>query len=183
MVVQADVSKEDEVQHLVDEIKSRHGKLDILINNAGIYDPEDGVFSAEVFESVFRINFMSAVLVSKYATDIMEQGRIVNVSSIHGELGGGAPRVAAYSAMKAALESYTKNLARELAPNILVNAVAPGRTATPMWGSPNEEEKIALGQEKLIKRMIEPEEIADAILFLVKNDAMAGEIIRVSGGK
>ena len=112
----------------------------------------------------------------------MKTGKIVNVSSIHGRLGHGRPEAIAYSAFKAALENYTKNLAKALAPAILVNAIAPGRVATPMWGEPTAAEKAQLGDVHLIKRMIEPEEIADGILFLIKNDAVCGEVLTVDGG-
>src|SRR3989344_1932131 len=125
------------------------------------------------------INFKSD---AKAATPLMREGKIVNISSIHGRLGHGRPSAAAYSAFKAALENYTKNLAKDLAPKILVNAVAPGRGATPMWGDPDVKEQEELGQVHLIKRMIQPEEIADAIIFLAKNDAMCGEIITIDGG-
>ena len=104
------------------------------------------------------------------------------MSSIHGRLGHGRPSASAYSAFKAALDSYTQNLAKDLAPRILVNAIAPGRTATPMWGSPDEEKQKELGKVHLIKRMIQPEEVADAVLFLIRNDAVCGEILTIDGG-
>ncbi len=112
----------------------------------------------------------------------MKRGKIINVSSIHGRLGYGRPTAAAYASIKAALDNYTKNLAKQLAPRILVNAVAPGRVATPMWGSPSPRQQKKLGEVHLIKRMIQPEEVADAITFLVKNDAMCGEILSIDGG-
>ena len=112
----------------------------------------------------------------------MKKGKIVNVSSIHGRSGQGRPTAIAYSAFKAALESYTKNLAKDLAPGILVNAIAPGRVATPMWGKLTKTDHKRLGKVHLIARMIEPEEVADGIVFLVKNDAMCGEILTLDGG-
>ena len=77
--------------------------------------------------------------------------------------------------LKQRSKTTQKNLAKELAPNILVNAVAPGRVNTPMWSASIQEQK-KLSKVHLIKRMIEQEEIADAILFLVKNNAICGEI-------
>lgn len=112
----------------------------------------------------------------------MKAGKIVNVSSIHARLGNGRPDAIAYSAFKAALESYTKNLAKAVAPNILVNAVAPGRVATPMWRDPDAVTQKKLGGVHLIKRMIQPDEIADGIIFLAKNDAVCGEVLTIDGG-
>lgn len=182
LLVRADVSNEKEVSEMCQEIKQEFSHLDILVNNAGIFDENDTPTNIEAFENVFRNNFLSAVIVTKYVLFLMKEGKIVNTSSIHGRLGHGRPTAAAYSAFKAAFENWTKNLAKDLAPKILVNAVAPGRVATSMWGNPDAKEQKKLGQVHLIKRMIQPEEIADAIIFLVKNDAMCGEVLTIDGG-
>ncbi len=182
MAVQADVTKEEEVKGMFDTIRERLNHLDILVNNAGIFDENDRPTNIEAVESIYRNNFLSCVITTTHALELMKKGKIINLSSIHGRLGHGSPRSIAYSAFKAALESYTKNLAKELAPDILVNAVAPGRVVTPMWGNPNAKEKEELGQVHLIKRMIEPEEIAESIIFLSKNDAMCGEVLTIDGG-
>jgi 3-oxoacyl-[acyl-carrier protein] reductase len=112
----------------------------------------------------------------------MEKGKIIFISSIHGKLGHGRPTAIAYSSMKAALDSYMKNLAKHLAPNILVNSIAPGRTLTPMWGKMDEKYKSKLAEGHLIKRWIEPNEIADGAIFLAKNDAVCGQILIIDGG-
>jgi 3-oxoacyl-[acyl-carrier protein] reductase len=182
MLAQADVSKENEVIEMFSSIAKQYPHIDFLVNNAGIFDEHDGPLDVEAFENVYRSNFLSCVLVTKYALPLMKKGKIVNVSSIHGRLGHGRPEAIAYSAFKAALENYTKNLAKELAPEILVNAIAPGRVATPMWGDPNASEMAKLGEVHLIKRMIEPQEIADGIIFLIKNDAVCGEVLTIDGG-
>lgn len=182
LLVRADVSDEKEVSEMFEKIKQEFSRLDILVNNAGIFDENDNLTNVEAFENVFRSNFLSAVIVTKNAVSLMETGKIVNISSIHGRLGHGRPEAAAYSAFKAALENWTENLAKDLAPEILVNAVAPGRVVTPMWGDLDEKDQERLGQGHLIKRMIQPGEIADAVLFLAKNDAVCGEILTVDGG-
>jgi len=182
VLLRADVSDEKEVLEMCKKIKQEFSHLDILVNNAGIFDESDNPTNIEAFENVFRNNFLSAVMVTKHTIPLMQEGKIVNVSSIHGRLDHGRPSAAAYSAFKAALENWTKNLAKDLAPEILVNAVAPGRVATPMWGNPDAREQKELGQVHLIKRMIQPEEIADAIVFLAKNDAMCGEVLTIDGG-
>jgi 3-oxoacyl-[acyl-carrier protein] reductase len=182
ILVQADVSKEDEVSNMLETIQSKYGNLDVLVNNAGIFDEEDSPTNVEAFENVYKNNFLSVVLVTKYSLPMMESGKIINISSIHGRLGHGRPEASAYAAFKAALENYTKNLAKDVAPKILVNAIAPGRVNTPMWGAETPEEQKDLGQIHLIKRMIEPEEIADGVLFLVKNNALCGEVLTIDGG-
>ncbi|KKQ98542.1 MAG: 3-oxoacyl-ACP reductase [Candidatus Woesebacteria bacterium GW2011_GWB1_39_12] len=182
ITIKADVTNENEVKGIFKKIKDKFTHLDVLVNNAGIFDSNDSPTNIKAFENVYENNFLSCVLVTKYALELMNEGKIVNVSSIHGRLGHGSSEAIAYSAFKAALESYTKNLAKELAPKILVNAIAPGRVATPMWGNPDDKEQEELGKVHLIKRMIQPEEIAESIVYLVKNDAVCGEILTVDGG-
>jgi len=182
MLVQADVSMEGDVSKMLEKIGRQFPRLDILVNNAGIFDETDSPTNVEAFENIYRNNFLSCVMVTKYALPLMKQGKIINISSIHGRLGYGRPSAIAYSAFKAALENYTKNLAKELAPGVLVNAIAPGRVATPMWGNPDDKEQVELGQAHLIKRMIQPEEIAEGIIFLTKSDVMCGEVLTVDGG-
>lgn len=182
IIIKADVSNEAEVKEMMDEIKKRFSSLDVLINNAGTFDENDNPTNVDAFENIYRNNFLSCVLVTKHALKLMKEGKIINLSSIHARLGHGRPGAIAYSAFKAAVENYTKNLAKKLAPKILVNAVAPGRVATSMWGNPDSKEQKELGQVHLIKRMIQPEEIAESILFLTKNDAICGEVLTVDGG-
>lgn len=182
MVLKADIANQDAVQKMMQRIRKLYKTIDILINNAGIFDEHDAPTNIKAFENVYRNNFLSHVLVTKYALQIMKRGKIVNVSSIHGRLGFGRPEAIAYSAFKAALESYTKNLAKKLAPRVLVNAIAPGRVATAMWGDPSKLQQKELGKAHLIKRMIQPEEIAHGIVFLVKNDAACGEVLTIDGG-
>lgn len=181
-IVKADVSKEKEVREMIREVKKRFSRVDVLANNAGVFDEGDSPTNIAAFENVYKNNFLGHVMVTKHALPLMKEGKIVNVSSIHGRLGHGRPGVIAYSAFKAALESYTKNLAKELAPRILVNAIAPGAVITPMWGRLSAKEQKEIGAKHLIKRMIHPEEVADGIVFLLKNDAMCGEVLTIDGG-
>jgi len=180
--IKTDVSSENEVDSLFAQIEEKFKHLDILINNAGIFDKNDGPTNVEAFENIYRNNFLSIILVIKYALPLMKVGKIINISSIHGKLGQGRPEASAYSAFKAALENYTKNLAKDLAPNILVNAIAPGKVITSMWGNPTMAEQKELGKAHLIGRMIQPEEIASSAIFLAKNNAVCGEILTVDGG-
>ncbi len=182
MVAQADLTDKHQVKELLEMVKAKYAKIDVLVNNAGIFDETDNSSNLSAFDNIYKNNFLSHILVTKYVKPLMNIGKIIFVSSLHGRLGYGNPNAIAYSAFKAALESYTKNLAKELAPEILVNAVAPGRVVTPMWDIPDENKLKELGKAHLIKRMILPEEIADSILFLAKNDAVCGEVLTVDGG-
>ncbi len=182
IIIQADISDEEAVVSMIKEIKQSMGEIDVLVNNAGIFDEQDSPVNLKAFERIYQNNFLGHVSVIKHALTLMKKGKIINVSSAHGKLGYGRPSAIAYSAFKAALESYTKNLAKELAPEILVNAVAPGRVYTPMWGKMSLAEQKKSGSVHLIKRMIDPEEIADGIIFLAKNDAMCAEILAIDGG-
>lgn len=182
LVVQADITKDQEIQQMFSKISSTFNSIDILVNNAGIYDESSNRNDAKVFEKIFQTNFLGQVKITEQFLKYCKKGKIVNVSSIHGKLGHGSPDGIAYSSLKAGLNSYTKILAKALAPNILVNAVAPGKTLTPEWGVLSEEDKIRIGNTQLIERFIKPEEIADAVLFLLKNDAMCGEILSIDGG-
>ena len=182
LIIKADVSNEEEVKELFDFVKGKFSKIDILVNNVGIFDETDSSSNLDAFNNIYRNNFLSHILVTKYAQVLMDTGKIIYISSLHGRLGYGKPDAIAYSAFKAALESYTKNLAKELAPKILVNAVASGRVATPMWGDPDDKEQNELGKAHLIKRMIQPEEIAEGVVFLAQNDAVCGEVLTIDGG-
>jgi len=180
--IKADITNESEVSEMFKKITKDYKHLDILVNNVGIFDESDSLTNIAAFENLWKNNFLSHVRVIKYSLNLMKTGKIINLSSIHGRLGHGRPGSTAYSALKAALDHYTKNLAKELAPKILVNAVAPGKTMTPMWGNLNKEEEQELAKTQLINRFILPEEIADGILFIIKNDAICGEILTIDGG-
>jgi 3-oxoacyl-[acyl-carrier protein] reductase len=182
ILVQGDVSEEEDVLKIMHKIKDIYKNIDVLVNNAGIFDETDSVTNTDAFKNIFKNNLLSVILVTKFLVPLMRNGRIINISSVHGKEGGGRPGAAAYSAMKAALENYTINLAKELAPGILVNAIAPGRINTSMWNIETESEKIELGKIHLIERMIEPEEIADTVLFLTNSNAITGTVLMVDGG-
>lgn len=182
LILRADITDDSEVMKMFESINKKHPRLNLLVNNAGIFDSTDSTINLEAFENIWNTNFLSQIRIIKYALGIMKQGKIINVSSVHGRAGYGRPSAAAYSAMKAAFDSYTKNLAKDLAPNILVNAIAPGKTLTPMWGEMSKAEEKDIAKDQLINRFILPEEIADGILFLIKNDAVCGEILTIDGG-
>ena len=171
MTIQADISDEKAVQKMVDKIIQTYGRIDVLINNAGIaIDDEFLDHTVFNFRKVMNTNLVGAFLVSKIVSATMlkkKSGVIINVSSNNG-IDCNSPISLDYDASKAALISLTHNLALQFAPFIRVNAIAPGWTKTDsvleMFPDFLEEErkKIMLG------RFAEPEEIANVIFFLAR---------------
>jgi 3-oxoacyl-[acyl-carrier protein] reductase len=184
-MVQADLSNNEEVIKLFKEIKKRSFKrLDLLVNNAG--EAVNGKFNDyKLWHYQLSNIFLSQVYTSnefiKFSTP-KDLRKIVNISSVYGIFEMSNPNLPQYNAAKAAVNSFTVSLAKEYAPNILVNAVAPGFVWTKAWeGTAKEEKKLRESLTK-INRFIEPQEIATMVLEILKNDAITGEIIRVDGG-
>ena len=182
MVVQADISDKSQIEAMFNKIEREFPVIDVLVNNAGTFVEGDSPDNIEAIEKIFETNLFAQVRVTSAARKLMKKGKIIFISSIHGKLGHGRPNAIGYSSSKAALESYMKNLAKALAPDILVNAVSPGRTLTPMWGDMDEKYKAEQAAGHLINRWIEPSEIADGVVFIAKNDAVCGEVLVIDGG-
>jgi len=184
--VQADVSKEEDVKRLVLETIKKFGRIDILVNNAGIIFREGDWKSEEnIWHATMDINLTSAWLMIREVAPIMlkqKSGSIVNISSIYGFLG--AASVLAYSAAKGGIITMTKAMAKDLAPTIRVNAVAPGNVMTDMTKEAGEDVIKFFNEQTPLKRSAEPEEIARAVLFLASEDAsfITGELLVVDGG-
>ncbi|MFH1482252.1 MAG: glucose 1-dehydrogenase [Patescibacteria group bacterium] len=184
--VQADVSNEDDVKHLVSETLKKFGKIDILVNNAGaIFRPGDWKSDLETWRKTIDTDLTSAWLMTREVAPIMLKnggGSIVNLVSVYGFLGAAA--VLAYTSAKGGLITMTKSFAKELAPTIRVNAIAPSNVMTDMTKGAGEELIETFRQQTPLKRIAEPDEIARAILFLASNDAsyITGEILVVDGG-
>ncbi|HSX28615.1 MAG TPA: SDR family oxidoreductase [Candidatus Saccharimonadales bacterium] len=182
LIVQADIANQTEVDSMFATIKAEFPTIDVLVNNAGIFAEGDSPDNLEAIQKVFDTDLFGEIRVTNAARKLMPKGKIIFISSIHGKLGNGRPSAIGYSASKAALDSYMKNLAKALAPDVLVNSIAPGRTLTPMWGNMTEEYKRSQAEGHLIDRWIEPSEIADGVVFLAKNDAVCGEVLVIDGG-
>lgn len=177
-----DLHNESEIKNFFSSIKEEYGKVDILVNNAGINRPR-GLFDPDDWREIFQIDLFSIVLSTGLAVDLMiDGGKILNITSIYGEGKACYKGIAPYGAAKAALNHYTQILAKNLAPKILVNAIAPGYVRTPLWGEKTEKEFEESGKEQLIERMIDPSEIAHMAVAIIENDAMTGEIVIVDGG-
>ena len=185
--VQADISKENEVKAMFETLEKDFGKIDVLVNNAGV-----SLVSmlcdttVEDWDRVMDVNLKGAFLCSKCAIDNMvhnKWGRIINVSSVWGN--AGASCEVAYSASKAGLVGFTKALARELAPSgITVNAVSPGLIDTKMNSHLLDDDIKELCDEIPVGRMGTPEEVANAVLFLASEGAsyITAQNITVDGG-
>ena len=187
LVIKADISQEIQVKGMIKEIINKYGRIDVLVNNAGIaIDKEFEDRTVEDWKRTLEVNTIGTYLVSKYASENMlenKNGKIINVSSTNG-INTFFPSSIDYDASKAAIINLTYNLAIQFAPYINVNAVAPGWVNTEM----NKELPKDLIQEETEKiykkRFAEPEEIAKVICFLASEDAeyINGTVIKVDGG-
>ena len=189
LVVKCDVSNEEEVKSMVEEIHSKLGCVDILVNNAAVnYNDFFYKKSVEDFKRTMDVNVIGAFLVSKYVSKDMinnKWGRIINISSTNG-INTYYPVCFDYDASKAALISLTHNMAIEFAPYVTVNAIAPGFIGTESELEGMDEEFIKNETEKiLVNRIGTPSDIAKMVRFLVSDDAgfINNSIIRVDGGQ
>ncbi len=189
MCIQADVSKEADVEAMVTQIEKELGGVDILINNAGIDLPD--LFSnktAEQFRRVLDVNVVGAYNCAKRVYRHMleqEYGRIINISSTNG-INTYYPMCFDYDASKAALNALTHDLAVQFAPYVHVNAIAPGFIGTEKELEGYDPEFLKEETDKiLVKRYGRPEEVASLVRFLVSEEAdfINNTIIRIDGGQ
>ncbi len=186
--IQGDITDQDFINHLVDRIMDREGRIDVLVNNAGIYlrTPVKDITKAE-WERLMDINLTSVFLLSQAVLGIMLQqksGSIVSLASVAGKVGG-LIAGAHYAASKAAIECLTKSLAKTAASHgVRVNAVAPGIIDTSMQDGVPPEQMDFLMNNIPMGRMGMPQEVASTILFLASNLAsyITGQTISVNGG-
>ncbi|MCL1881333.1 MAG: beta-ketoacyl-ACP reductase [Oscillospiraceae bacterium] len=183
----ADVSDYSACETLIKTIKDKYGRIDVLVNNAGI--TRDGLLtrmSEEQYDSVIAVNQKSIFNLTKLVGAIMirqKSGRIVNLSSVAGVHGNAGQFN--YSASKAAVIGMTKASAKEFASRgITVNAIAPGFVQTPMTDELTDEQKTAILSRIGMKRYGQPEEIAGLVSFLCGEDSkyITGQTIEISGG-
>ena len=187
LIIKADVSKQEEVQELVDKAIEKFGKIDVLVNNAGI--TKDNLLmrmSEEEFDKVIEINLKGTYLVTKAVTKYMmkkRSGSIINLSSVVGVAGNAGQ--CNYSASKAGIIGFTKSIAKELASrNIRANAVAPGFIETDMTNVLSDTVKETIHNQIPLKRMGNAKEVAELIYFLgsEKSSYITGQVINVDGG-
>lgn len=184
-IVKADVSKRKEIKNLVKYAIENYGKIDILINNAGI--SEYKLFTDETDEDwnkVINTNLYSAFAVSQEAIPNMiknKNGCIINISSVWGMVG--ASMEVLYSVSKAGIDGLTKALAKELGPsNIRVNAIAPGIVDTDMCKNFSKEDLENIKEEIPLERIGKTEDIAKCVNWLINDNYTTGQIISINGG-
>lgn len=185
--IACDVTDSARVNEAVDEVVKTWGKLDILVNNAGITRDTLLVrMKDDQWDAVININLRGTFLFSRAAARPMmkaHRGRIINMASVSGLMGN--PGQANYSASKAGVIGLTRTVAKELAGrNITVNAVAPGFIATDMTAALGEEILAEVKKQIPLGRLGEPQDVADAVLFLASEAAgfITGQVITVDGG-
>jgi 3-oxoacyl-[acyl-carrier protein] reductase len=189
VAVQADVSKKADIDRLFGVTKKTFGGLDILINNAGIYEfsPLDGVGEGH-FHKQFDLNVLGLILASQEAVKHFSPagGSIVNISSVVSSIT--PPNSAVYSGTKGAVDAVTKSLAKELGPRkIRVNAINPGMVETEgvrAAGFDNGDFRKQIESQTPLGRIGQPEDIAPAAVFLASPDAswITGETLVIAGG-
>ena len=187
----ADVTSLAALDRLVEVVGSEFGKVDILFVNAGIFQPAPvGGISEELFDHQMGINFKGAVFtIEKFLPILREGASIINLSSVNAYTG--MPNTAVYAASKAALNSYTRTAATELAPRkIRINSVNPGPVFTPIFGKTGmSEEQLSGFAEAMenrvpLKRFGQPEDIANLVSFLASDEAsfITGSEYNIDGG-
>ena len=191
LLIKCDVSNEEEVKMMINNIINKFGTIDILVNNAGI--ARDNFFeekSLKEFKEVIDVNLIGTYLVSKYVGKIMYEnktGKIINIAS-NNPLTKGHPMCIDYDASKAGVIAVTKDLAMQFAPYINVNVIAPGwiRTDMSKIDDYEMEEEFVKEESKniLLGRFADASEIAKVVSFLASDDAsyINGAVIKVDGG-
>jgi ketoreductase RED2 len=182
--VQGDVSREEDARRLVATAQERFGQLDVVVNNAGttrrvaLADLEGA--DDELWQRILSVNLMGPWYVSRAAVPALREakGAIVNVGSVAGIIAGGSSLP--YAVSKAALHHLTRTLARALAPDVRVNAVAPGLVETP-WTAGWESNEAIVARTPL-GRAATPADIADAVVSLARTPYATGQVLAVDGG-
>ena len=185
ILYKADVSKKEQVQKMFEFIIQKFGKVDVLINNAGIYkfnfiqDIEE-----EEWDEIINTNLKSVFLCSKEAAKNMiknQNGCIINISSINGIVGAACE--VAYCASKAGIDGITKTLAKELgSSNIRVNSIAPGAIDTDMNKDVSKEDWEIVKQETPLRKIGKVEDITKCVKWLIEDEFTTGQVISINGG-
>ena len=195
LYVRCDVGDKAQVDALVAQVLAAHGRIDVLVNNAGIFRAADFLEVTEAdFDAVLRVNLKGAFLVGQAVARAMVAqqgghggGAIVNMSSVNGVLA--IPNISSYNVSKGGVNQLTRVMALALADqNIRVNAVAPGTIATELAARAvltSDEAKHKIMSRTPMKRLGEPSEIADVVAWLASDAAsyVTGEIVTVDGGR
>ncbi|MCU6711938.1 SDR family NAD(P)-dependent oxidoreductase [Paenibacillus sp. J5C_2022] len=187
VAVKGDVSRDEEIQGIVETIVQQFGTVDLLVNNASItsHIPMDNLeaVTSGVWNELFDVNVKGMFNCARAVAPYMKknkQGAIVNLGSIAGLTGVGSSLP--YAVSKAAVHGLTKSLARALAPYIRVNCIVPGAVETRWWAG-REEQMQRLAPNLPLQRISTPEDIASMICATLEQEAMTGQIITVDSGQ
>ncbi|GAB3478731.1 SDR family NAD(P)-dependent oxidoreductase [Polaromonas eurypsychrophila] len=191
LYIHCDVGDKAQVDAVVARTVQAHGRIDVLVNNAGIFRAAEFLEVSEAdFDAVLRVNIKGSFLMGQAVARVMAQagsGNIVNMSSVNGVLA--IPTIASYNVSKGGVNQLTRVMALALADKgIRVNAVAPGTIATELAAKAvltSDEAKAKIMSRTPMKRLGEPSEIADVVAWLVSDAAsyVTGEIVTVDGGR
>lgn len=184
-ICKADVRRREEVKKLIEFTVNKFGRIDVLINNAGISQTKLFTdITDEDWNNMIQTNLTSAFYTTQEALKYMineKSGCIINISSIWG-ITGGACEVH-YSAAKAGLDGMTKSLAKEIGPsNIRVNSIAPGIINTEMNKHLSEEELRNIKEEIPLERIGEPSAVTSCVKWLIEDEYTTGQVISINGG-
>ena len=184
-IFKADVSKRSDVKSLVEYTLNKYGKIDVLVNNAGIGNEK--LFqdiTDEDWQNVINTNLYSVFCVTQEVVNNMiynKSGCIINISSIWGQTGASCECI--YSASKAGIDGITKSLAKELGPsNIRVNSIAPGCIDTDMNKYLSKEDLDDIKSETPLQKIGKPEDISKCVNWLVEDEFTTGQVISINGG-
>ena len=183
---QADLTSEEGCIELFTAVSDATDKLDVLVNNAGGLIQRQPLHEWEwrLMEEILSLNTFSTMKMTSLCVPLLEKGEdpcVINITSI--AMRNGAPTATVYGAAKSAIDSFTRGAARELAPRIRVNAVAPGVIKTPFHEKYSSEERMkAFAENSALKRNGEAHHIAMAIKLIMENDFLTGETLDINGG-
>jgi len=189
IAVQANVARKVDIERLFAETKKAFGRLDVLVNNAGVYEFRPlGEVTEEHFHRMFDLNVLGLILASKEAVRHFDSagGSIINISSVAAT--SAPPTASVYSATKAAVDAVTRSLAQELGPRkVRVNSINPGMVETEgvrSAGITESDFRKQVEAQTPLGRIGQPQDIAPAAVFLASNDSawITGETLYVSGG-
>ena len=189
IIVRADVSNPSDVKRLVKKTVEAYGRVDVLVNNAGVLFEETFLDAAEdVWDKTIDVNLKGAYLCCREVAPLMltqKKGKIINISSNSGAYHPSAMRLVEYTTSKAGMNGLTKALALKLGPYVTVNAILPGRIETDMTAGVSPESSRAVVEETPLKRLGTPEEVANAAVYLAsdESDFVTGELHMVTGGR
>lgn len=183
------VTSKESVDAMVDYVMKKYGRIDVLVNNAGISQKVTVAdMTLEDMERIFKVNMFGLFLVTQACMKPMiaaKYGRIVNLSSVSAKRGGGIFGGAHYSAAKAGVLAFSKNLSREISKyGVTINSVCPGLINTEIWKSLPQADVDKILSDIPMQRPGETQEVANAIVFLASKEAsyITGEEIDINGG-